>query len=393
VASKITVTRKRLTAVAGIMVVGALAASTTVAAAGADAAANPLQVKLVACGTGSSAVWNSDLNPVLTAGTASAGQCGAPAGSTYNPAYADVRFTAVGGGVVPTTEPVFKASAYSSGTPRMEIDLNNGKTLVGYPGLALSGQTAPDAAGMAWAVGNSGTTYTDYTTAYNAVTAYSTTVKDAYIVEDASQPVGTANTLTAVQYDGKTLGAGIVLVQPVAPQTVTVGTATPVLQISAQTTSSDTAGLTIAVTGLPDGLSFNATNNTVTGTPAADAASGAATVTARDAYGQTGTTTIGYTVQPKPVPVPVLSHGKGIATAPTREIVTWQQTVPSWEKFVIVGPGPINGHVGWVPPGIQIGYYSGLSAHHGYTVTFTPYTAKGGYPIQGAHPGAVYFVS
>jgi hypothetical protein len=346
----------------------------------------------VACGSGSSAIWNSALNPVLTAGTASAGQCGAPAGSTYNPAYADLDFNGVAGGVAPTTEPAFKASAYSSGTPRMEIDLNNGKSLVGYPGLALSGQTGPDAAGMAWAVGNAGT-YTSYQTAYTAAAASSTTVKDAYIVEDASQPAGTANTLTAVQYNGKTLGAGEVLVQPIAPQKVTVGSATPVLRVSARTTSSDTQGLTIRVTGLPAGLRFNASNDTVTGTPASNARSAHAKVTAKDAYGQTGTSTIVYTVRPKATPIPVLSHGRAYATAPTREIVTWQQTVPSWEKFVIVGPGAINGHVGWVPPGTQTGYYEGLEAHHGYTVTYTPYTAENGHPIKGAIPGSVYFVS
>lgn len=391
-AKKIKGARTRLIAVAGITMLGAVAVATT-AAANADAVTNPLQVKLTACGTGSSAVWSSALNPVLTAGTASAGTCGAPAGSTYNPAYAEVTFTAAPGVVAPAAEPAFQASAYSSGTPRMEIDLNNGQTLVGYPGLDLSGQTAPDAAGMAWAAGNSATTYTNYQTAYTAVQANSTTVKDAYIVEDASQPAGTANTLTDVQYGGQTLGAGTVTVQPIARQTVTIGKATRALKVTAQTTSSDKNGLTISVTGLPDGLSFNAATDTITGTPAADAKSGTATVTAQDAYGQTGTTTFAYRVEPAPLPVPVLSHGKAVATAPTREIVTWQQTVPSWEKFTIVGPGAINGHIGWVPPGTTIGYYSGLEAHHGYTVTFTPYSAKDGFPIRGAIPGVVYFVS
>jgi hypothetical protein len=94
-----------------------------------------------------------------------------------------------------------------------------------------------------------------------------------------------------------------------------------------------------------------------------------------------------------PAAVPVLSHGKAVATSPTRETVTWQQTVPSWEKFTIVGPGAINGHVGWVPPGTEVGYYAGLEAHHGYTVTYTPYTAKNGSPISGANPGKVYFIS
>ena len=389
-ANKVKVGRKRLIAAAGIMVPGLLAAS-TVAAHQAQAATTPLRVTSAACGAGSSVVWNSSPNLVLTAGTASAGSCGAPAGSTYNPAYARVTFPGAARAAVPTTEPAFKASAYSAGTPRLVIALANGKSLVGYPGLALSGQTGPDAAGMAWAVGSAGT-YTDYKTAYDAAAASSTTVDQAYIVEDASQPAGTANTLTGIQYGGRTVGAGTVLVRPVAPQTVTIGTAAPVLPISARTTSSDTA-VAVSVRGLPDGLSYSSKTGEVTGTPAADARSGHAIVTARDAYGQTGTTTIAYTVSPRPPAIPVLSHGQAYATAPTHETVTWQQTVPSWEMFTIVGPGAINGHVGWVPPGTQAGYYTGLEGHHGYTVTYTPYTGKYGSPIAGAVPGKVYFVS
>jgi len=293
----------------------------------------------------------------------------------------------------PTTEPTLTASAPSGGpSTRLVIDLANGEAVVGYPGRALSGQSGPDAAGMAWAVGNS-TTYTDYQTAYNTADASSTTVLEAVVEALAGSVSGTTATVTSVQYDGRTLGAGTVTVTVVGgPQVVTIGSAASPVQILPSTTSSDTTGITLSATGLPDGLSLKS-NNTITGTPAADAKSGTATVTAKDAYGQVGTATISYTVNQAPPPVPVLSHGKGVATAPTRETVTWQQTVPSWEKFTIVGPGAINGHVGWVPPGTQIGYYSGLEAHHGYTVTFTPYTAKNGSPIPGAVPGKVYFVS
>jgi len=377
------------------MVPGALAAS-VVAVGSASAAATPLQVTLSSCGTGSSAVWNSALEPVLTAGAAAAAACGAPAGSTYNPAYAEVDFTGAAGGAVPTTEPVFAASAYSSGTPRMVIELNNGNSLVGYPGLDLSGATAPDTANMAWAVGNAGT-YTSYATAEAGADASATTVKDAYIVEDGSQPSGTANTLTNIQYGGQTLGAGTVAAAPIAAQTVTIGSAATAVTVSASTTSSDKA-LTVAVTGLPDGLSYSASSGTITGTPAADAKSGTATVTATDAYGQTGTTTIAYTVNPAavvppPVTIPVLSDGRAYWRGWTRELVTWKTTAPSWEKFVIIGPGKIDGHVGWVGPGTTFGVYSGLLAHHGYTVYYTPYTSKWGQPIQGAKTGYVYFKS
>ena len=52
----------------------------------------------------------------------------------------------------------------------------------------------------------------------------------------------------------------------------------------------------------------------------------------------------------------------------------------------------LNGRID-VSPGTPTAYYSGLKAHHGYTVIYTPYTAKNGSPIQGAIPGRVYFVS
>jgi len=128
VAKKVKVPRKWLVVAAGIMVPGVLAAS-TVAASHADAATTPLQVTLYACGTGSSAVWNSTPDPVLKAGTASPGTCGASAGSTYNPANARLGFNGTFDSAVPATEPAFKASAYSTGTPRMVIGLLNGKTL------------------------------------------------------------------------------------------------------------------------------------------------------------------------------------------------------------------------------------------------------------------------
>jgi hypothetical protein len=76
----------------------------------------------------------------------------------------------------------------------MVIDLGNGHSLIGYP--APSGLNGSD---MAWAVDN-GNTYTDYETAYHNALAYETTVKDAYVVEDADQTPGTADTITAFTY-------------------------------------------------------------------------------------------------------------------------------------------------------------------------------------------------
>ncbi len=182
----------------------------------------------------------------------------------------------------------------------------------------------------------------------------------AYVEADADPVAGAATTVTSAQYGGNLLGAGTVTVSVPGPQTALIGSSI-ILSVQALTTSSDNKPPTISVTGLPDGLTL--AGNMITGTLAADARSGTATVTATDVYGQVGTATISFTLIPA---APVLSHGKAIATSPTREKVTWQQTIPSWERFVIVGPGAINGHIGWVPRGTQVAYYSGLEAHHGY---------------------------
>ena len=181
------------------------ASAAALGAASASAATSPAPVlaTLAACGSGSSAVWSSG-NAVLTVGTGAAATCGAPAGSTYNPAYAQ-EVLQVKGGVVPTTEPKFTTTNYASGSPRIVIDLGNGHSLIGYP--ASSGLNGTD---MAWAVDN-GNTYTSYTTAYNSALGYETTVKDAYVVEDADQTPGTADTITAFTYGGAPVEATVVL--------------------------------------------------------------------------------------------------------------------------------------------------------------------------------------
>lgn len=111
----------------------------------------------------------------------------------------------VKGGVVPATQPEFTTDNYASGSPRIVIDLGNGHSLVGYP--AKSGLNGND---MAWAVDN-GNTYTAYTTAYNNALAYETTVKDAYVVEDADQMPGTADTITDFTYGGAPVEAEVTL--------------------------------------------------------------------------------------------------------------------------------------------------------------------------------------
>lgn len=92
-----------------------------------------------------------------------------------------------------------------------------------------------------------------------------------------------------------------------------------------------------------------------------------------------------------------LSHGQATATSPNRETVSFTQSgAASWDEFVIVGPGAINGHKGWIYGnlGTNFGYYSGLKANHGYTVYYTPVEGKGSdVQVPGSRSGSVYFVS
>jgi hypothetical protein len=95
--------------------------------------------------------------------------------------------------------------------------------------------------------------------------------------------------------------------------------------------------------------------------------------------------------------VPRLYDGAAVYVSPVRENVTFKQTIGSWDKFRIVGPGPINGHIGWVQAvghGVtNAAVYGGLNGNSGYTVYYTPETHKYGQQIQGTHTGYVYFVS
>ncbi len=166
--------RATRTALAG----GAVAAATAgvVATAwvpAAFAAADPLRVQLVACGTGASATWDGQL-PVLTSGTAAAGTCAILPGGTA-PGYAAVD---VSRGALPQSEPTFTASTYSAGDPRMVIRLGNGHTLLGYP--AASGLNGTD---MAWSPDN-GSTFESYQAAVAAAGGSAVGVIDAFIAVD-----------------------------------------------------------------------------------------------------------------------------------------------------------------------------------------------------------------
>ena len=78
-----------------------------------------------------------------------------------------------------------------------------------------------------------------------------------------------------------------------------------------------------------------------------------------------------------------LSGGRAYSVSPTRENYSWVQSRPSWDKLTIVGPGPINGHVGYVNamhPGRVYAYYTGLESQHTYVVTIQPQFTPGGAP-------------
>lgn len=169
---------------------GAVAAATTASAA----TTATLPVTLSSSPDASNS-WIGN-SPVLTVGPNSS--------STYSEMKVDG--PSANGATAPTDEPTFTTDHYAAGSPRWVIELGNGHSLEGYPGLNLSGQSAPDANGMAWAV-NNGNTYTDYATAYKAAGAdqQNVVVTSAFIVADGDQAAGTSDTLTKVQYADQTI--------------------------------------------------------------------------------------------------------------------------------------------------------------------------------------------
>jgi hypothetical protein len=118
-------------------------------------------------------------------------------------------------------------------------------------------------------------------------------------------------------------------------------------------------------------------------------------VQATDANGAVGTGAFLLKVNGGPAAVPVLSHGQAYYVSPVRENVAFESSLPTWVKFTITGPGPINGHVGWVYAQgdgvLNTAVYGGLEAKEGYKIIFQPYTGKNGSPV--GHYGYVWFVT
>lgn len=177
-----------VSAFAAVGIAGAMAAVP------ASASVAPLQVTLT--NSGGSATCGSTGDIVLTTGSA--------VSTTY--AEADVNGVA-GKSLSATSEPFFVTDHYAAGSPRWVIELNNSHSLWGYP--PNSGLNGTD---FAWAVDN-GNTYTSYATAYATAGAATSTIKDAFIVEDGDQP-STTDTISGATFNGQPLSCVTVSTSP-----------------------------------------------------------------------------------------------------------------------------------------------------------------------------------
>jgi hypothetical protein len=273
---------KRKSLVAAGVAVG-LAGGTLLFASSAQAASN-LTVTLSASGTGASAVWNSSQEPVLTVGSTSG-------------TYAEIEIDNVPA-AAPTSAPSFVTNNYSNGSPRWQIQFADGDTLYGYPAQGSSGwQVVPGGTGTC-------ADETDGVTTYVAALAFiqnigcGGNVTSAAIVANGNQAAGTADTITDVTYDGEGIvaGADVVTVTSPGSQTSTAGTAITTLQIAAS--SSNGYSITsYGATGLPPGLTINASTGAITGTPTT-AGNYSVTVTATDSNKVQGSVSFAWLVNP-----------------------------------------------------------------------------------------------
>jgi hypothetical protein len=291
---------KRFTRAVGVTAALLLAfgGASAVVGGAADAAVIPLSVSLSA-NDGGTAVFNASGAPVLTVGS--------PSGT----AYAQMLVNLPSGTLAPAEAPTFTTTAYAAGSPRWVIELANGNLVAGYA------DSEDSVSADSW-VARVDNAYSPTDMSYSAALAAAddsdgnVAVTSAFIVEDGDQAAGTADTLTNVQYDGQFLPGTVAMIRPYA-QAWTVGTAAT-LQIGATTSASDTR-LAYTATGLPAGLSINASTGLISGTPTT-AQSYTTSVTATDDYGDSAMVTFSWvTSNPVTVTVPSVVGRRDLSTA------------------------------------------------------------------------------
>jgi hypothetical protein len=275
---------KKLLMTGGIPLV---AAGGLLALAGPAGAATSLSVTLSASGTGASAVWNSAGDPVLTVGS-SAGT------------YAQIQLNSPPS-AAPADAPTFATNNYKAGSPRWDIQFADGDYLFGYPSAAGLGtnnwEVMPAATGTCHTLTDS-SAYTTYTNALAFIqnAGCGGNVTGVTIVADGDQAAGTSDTITGISYDSETVVSGLDVVTVTSPgsQTGTVGTAISSLQIKASSSKGDGIA-SYSATGLPAGLSINASTGAITGTPTT-AGNYAVTVTVTDNGGTKGSVSFGWLI-------------------------------------------------------------------------------------------------
>lgn len=129
--------------------------------------------------------------------------------------YAEATLGLPGGSVLPTAVPGFVTSASASGSPRFVITVANGDELMNNQSGTAADTSSP--AAKDWSV-NTGSgwsnTLQDYADAVTSVGGAGQVVKSAYIVADGDQAPGTADTLSAVSYDGVSMKVKAVTLHP-----------------------------------------------------------------------------------------------------------------------------------------------------------------------------------
>ena len=209
-------------------------------------------------------------------------------------------------------------------------------------------------------------------------------------------------TFTLVANHGLANAIATVTVTGVSPSTDAVIVTPDTVQLSAPVNSDGTVLFPTVPPGVPEALVGGPAGATFSG---GVLSAGAAVpgvypkvgVSAMDAMGASAFELFDASVQPVYAPVPWLSNGHAVSQGATRENVYFIQAgAPSWDHFIIVGPGAINGHEGWVNGqlGLNVGVYGGLEANHGYTVFYQPVISWGSTtPIPGSRGGSVFFIT